>query len=607
MDMIPTPASRFVRHVAAAALCGAISPSSGHEREVHDQITRHAEASAFTLSTSYSAFLATISSDCTRPVAVDSMAEGSIREDDNVWRGDGGFRSFNHFYDPTTRLGLSDFPVDYRISPFGVDSFTWASTRNCPGINFRVAGLPANVNTYNRCSWQNARDGQWLGLTAQQPAYRFVALTNMFRAIGQVIHLLQDKSQPQHTRNEQHLFFLGESPIEGYGREQLPQLNFQHAMLPWRADEFTSLEDFWNRGAYVGLNSTWLVADAAANGASSARLGLAEFSNGNFLGARHLFPEYYSPGKVQYYPFPSRNRSTTYNQVRANPSTGLDTFTMDNGHQGRGIYLRKNADGVVVPHLARVNYLGARIPNLTGVPYCTIDDPLVLQDYHNVLIPKAVEYSAGAIDYFFRGRLDASLCAPSPDDESQRSLLVTNLSGATLNHGQFVLLWDTAGHVRTPVASFPVTTLANNETATFQFTMPQGPVANYVVAYHGSIDVAGPNYRDPVDADIAAAATLLNDWLIDEFDPPDSDCSQYDWDFMDLFDPVRGHATVHLVNRRRLASARADFEQRWGTHGHAPQGHYTASLQIRSQGTGCRWQNLLPGPLDQDRSAGLRG
>src|SRR5439155_19141685 len=260
--------------IVAIACAGCRAVLIGHEVSVHQEITRHAADTALAYSISYAAFLDTVSTDCPLEDATNSLIEGSAREDD-TWKDDGGIRTFNHFYDPLTRQGLSNFPPDDRIAPFGNDSFTWAWTRNCPGIDFLrlVGNLGLNVDTHNSWSWQNARDEEWVGLTARNPSDRHNALTNMFRMIGQVVHLLQDTSQPQHVRNEQHLPPLWQSPIENYGGTNDLHLNYQHGMLPWKADGFTKLEDFWNRGRYNGQDSSALVADAGTTGVSAARLG----------------------------------------------------------------------------------------------------------------------------------------------------------------------------------------------------------------------------------------------------------------------------------------------------------------------------------------------
>ena len=122
------------------------------------------------------------------------MRIGSFDEDWADHTNDvGGKRSYNHFYDPLTGLGMSDFPPDFRVM-MGTNSFTWASVSNCPGFYFHPLFLRSqiqNINTSNIWSWQNARGYEWRGLTATDLLGRQTNLDNMFRAVGQVMHLLE--------------------------------------------------------------------------------------------------------------------------------------------------------------------------------------------------------------------------------------------------------------------------------------------------------------------------------------------------------------------------------------------------------------------------------
>ncbi len=183
--------------------------SFGHDIPVHRAITINAAASAYDASPAYVSFVNMISSDLSyadqngRSGVTNYMVEGSAHEDDKL-KDDpiGGYRSLNHFYDPTKNppLGLTDQPWPLRTAAIGRDSFTWASISNSPGKDSYLES-----GKYNIWSWQNARYYEWLGLTATNRLDRQTNLANMFRAVGQVMHLLQDTSQPQHVRNEQHL------------------------------------------------------------------------------------------------------------------------------------------------------------------------------------------------------------------------------------------------------------------------------------------------------------------------------------------------------------------------------------------------------------------
>jgi len=242
-----------------------LQASLAHDIIVHQQITINAASSALTYSSAYDDFLNTISSDCSAAQAVGLMKVGSGLED-NVDIDAGGKRPFNHFYDPLDNQygkGLSDFGEFHFL--FGQNSFTWASISNSPGYN-----VAFNQGTSNVWSWANARDYEWLGLTSANPTDRRANLGYMFRAAGQVMHLLEDTSQPQHVRNENHLdyinpsglsphLFNGDFPspwhshIEDYGQDHWRTLNYgDGSMLDWRGAGFTKLEDFWDRHLYNG-------------------------------------------------------------------------------------------------------------------------------------------------------------------------------------------------------------------------------------------------------------------------------------------------------------------------------------------------------------------
>ena len=241
------------------------------------------------------------------------------------------------------------------------------------------------------------------------------------------MHLLEDTTQPQHVRNEQHLDYIPhttfgltnlgltnfygipspwQSPIENYGFANIfNKLNYQHGMLDWRGAGFTKLEDFWDRHLY---NRNPAVLSADTSGGSNT-LGLAEWCNGNFLGVRHKYAEYYQTNSIKYYPFPSRTTSTDYRVRQAsldNLIAGANTLTLKNGLQVKAIYLKKTGDGITMDYMSRFTYFGGRFPHYAPM---TIRDDNVLSNYHAIFIPRAVQYSAGLLDYFFRGTISSSV------------------------------------------------------------------------------------------------------------------------------------------------------------------------------------------------------
>jgi uncharacterized protein YjbJ (UPF0337 family) len=288
------------------------------------------------------------------------------------------------------------------------------------------------------------------------------------------------------------------------GRIQNLQLNYSNSVLDWRGVGFVKMEDFWDRHLY---NRDASKLDADVNGGTST-LGLAEWCNGNFLGARHLYAEYYETNSIKYYPFPSRNTSTDYLQRRGNLPSAVHPLSLRNGQPGQAIYLAKTNDGIQIPYHSRYTYFGAKFPNVGMI---TINDPNVLSNYHNIFIPKAVEYSAGLIDYFFRGTLASGL--PGGTNGSF-DLNIENTSSQDLAGGGFHLYWDDSTGNRTELTGSDFVTnypgaLAAGDSFDAAFVSVTNAV-DYVLVYQGTIGTSAGVPLDQVDTNIAIAVTALN-------------------------------------------------------------------------------------------------
>jgi hypothetical protein len=496
--------------------------SFGHDQIVHQAITANAAISAYAYSSAYSDFLNTIASDnFFVQNATNSMVGGSFDEDytlklDQI----GGNRSLNHFYDPIRKSGLNDWgwPTSlFTQAPLGQNSFDWGSISNEPSVPH---GWPINqLGTYNIWSWQNVRYYEWLGLTATYQSVRQTNLANMFRGIGQVMHLLQDTSQPQHVRDEQHLDvdplfkqnLWSRSAIEDYGGKHVNNLNYAHGMLDWRGAGFTQLKDFWDRDFLRTGGRTALNADLSG-GAST--LGLAEFTSGNFIGQRATYAEFFSDQTdIHYFAFPSLTDTTQPNLQEGNlwgTATHGDV-TLENFKQGTRLYISKANAGVSVTYHSALSYLVAEHPGKSGgLPILTIADPNVLSNYHNIFIPKAVEYSAGLLDYFFRGTMSVSL------DYDANSQIYTftnqNTSGQDFYNGSFSLIEEDASGNRALVWQTNLSEmisggiLANSNSVNMTYSGLASSGTKFMVVYQGTIGQTNNSALDPVDANIGIVA-----------------------------------------------------------------------------------------------------
>src|SRR5262249_48206939 len=128
---------------------------------------------------------------------------GAIREDDEL-------RFLNHFHNP-----LNAWTVAGYVN-VGQSSILWAqkAARSTPSW-----------------SWPDARRYYLEALTLPRASERDAALARTFRALGHVIHLVQDAAVPAHTRNDPH---------SAYNYERLVR-DVQQSIDPREAAFFTSL------------------------------------------------------------------------------------------------------------------------------------------------------------------------------------------------------------------------------------------------------------------------------------------------------------------------------------------------------------------------------
>lgn len=447
----------------------------------------------------------------------------------------------NHFYTvkPERTVGKAHGLSDKSEGVLGqlpkptTNSYVWATdpSIDTPEI-FNVNNLlnfihpwawhwPPPPKPKNEDTWGKARSYQYAALTSQLKADRDKKMANTFYSLGHIIHLNQDCSQPDHTRDDAHPFRVH---IENYGKKSvLPQPGAfepqpKRGWAYWRDQaQFKRLRDFWDRGFYRG-NARALDLDASGNDAY--KLGLAEFSNGNLLGENALYAEFFKPDDTQYFPYPSLANTDQPQIIKLGDwLNSVDSTTLQDGTQGQLVYLKKFGAGKTVKHHSALKYLGAmnmgKMGSMPGATVLTINDPEVLKDYHTVMIPKAIEYSGGILDYFFRGRID--VCPTYSGTPGQYNLAIKNKSGETFKDGVFRLFYDNAQGDRTEIVApdFAISysgSLADNEVITGTFTVPAEPVAAYTLVFKGIIGTTDDVASDSVDKDIAVATKRFT-WL----------------------------------------------------------------------------------------------
>ncbi len=386
--------------------------------------------------------------------AFESMAGwlmlGSVREDDVLWDAgalentpqddpQGAFnRVYNHFYDPYFDRALT-LPVE-----LGSKAPVWA-----------VTGLNKAGEHRNHFAALDAREAMWRALTLKQyPSpvsgtlddLAFTPTANLrtredlraaywattFRALGDIVHLLQDMAQPQHTRNDPHAglgcktniddclaghasyyegyiearatgtagfqlrerFFKTSDPNDIGEQVTKPLLDFQGAPQ-YETVRFAKFGDFFSTGTFSdSLNAQ----------------GLANYSNRGFYSAGtninrgHLTP-YLAP--------PPLGIGASLGEVvladgtvqNANAKSVPGALTLVKGGVPDSVYPDRE-DGQSIALSTKGVFDQFMKP--LGKAHYTLNH-YNYDDQARLLIPRAVAYSAGLLDFFFRGKMEISL------------------------------------------------------------------------------------------------------------------------------------------------------------------------------------------------------
>lgn len=378
-------------------------------------------------------------------------------------------RSKFHFHDPTKSFdgaGLGNLAVDAICANFRHrSSLLWSQDAD------------------NLWSWQNARKYYYQALTSSDNASRERKFADTFRALGQVMHLLSDSSVPEHTRNDIHVFpILDNQNFRGIGRwtyETWCKYNFLGLNMSGSAIG-DILTDNPPVSGLAPITNLW---DAAPSAGYGWPIGLAEYSNYNFLSNDTIFKDY-----------PSPQRPNTYT---------LESVVAEDGTTDARVYFQgTTSHGENIAHLASAGYflseLSATSPEGMNDSRFNLDDN-VFKDYAAFLVPRAVGYSAGLLNYFFRGDMNIKKKPAAADYE------ILNNSEEEMD-GTFELWYDNASEQRRKIWSSSLSlggkSSGNNKADLTGFSAPDDPLeeGKYMLVFRGRMG----NEED------AVAARMIN-------------------------------------------------------------------------------------------------
>lgn len=353
-------------------------------------------------------------------IAKQLMADGARYEDN--WP-----RPINHFFNPLTGLGLG----------LAYSAPDWALSDN-----------EDQTALFESYSYRDARRAYYDALSKPNVGDREVALGRVFETLGHVVHLIQDMAQPQHVRNDSHYdkveatYSRYEKMTEKLVRDNAGAITFTGYPNAYQKNDSRSLTSpraFWQTGA-LGLA-----------GVQQGK-GLAQFTNRNFVSSGTNFG-----GSI--------NRLSAYSGAKgtfplpdpalARVSAPIDVSSLDPTLPPGEFMLFVSTP---VTETLFSEYQGAT--NQRASTFSIFDQDLALKGSSMVfalnkfnfaaardfLIPRAVAYSAGMIDYFFRGDIDLL-----PDPTLMSRYVIANYNVESMK-GTFALFYDALDGTRKPLS-----------------------------------------------------------------------------------------------------------------------------------------------------------
>jgi hypothetical protein len=272
------------------------------------------------------------------------LLDGSRREDDIP-------RFMNHFYDPINNRGITTDAAITPLLPVG----SWQATKywaeDSANQNSPIYKVPATI-----ASILTAIDQKKISVISSETNFTWSKAIDLYAsgkneeamfALGHVLHLMEDMSVPDHTRNDAHIV---DSPYELYTDRFV--LN--------QPDQFLSMK--LSGKQLLAMDNLGVLFD-----------GLAVYSNNNF----------YSKDTI--------GIQSGYNLPQPDYFQLCDGFLCgifkDEDNNVYYLMLKKSISGNVVT---------------MNVADASIDNIFIKQDYWSLLSSKAVQYSASVISLFFK-------------------------------------------------------------------------------------------------------------------------------------------------------------------------------------------------------------
>jgi len=342
-------------------------------------------------------------------------------------------RVSSHFYDPVHNIPLTVLGIQQ-----GSKATDWALGLT----NALDVSEPEDTGRRQHFSLRDFYNNLYWAMTLERPHVgggprtardrerdsdeRKQRFATSLKSLGHVVHLLQDMAQPQHSRNDQHLgisAFIKKRLFEPFTETRVTQ-NFGNGNYTGVVTDFFGYpppHDWFPQPVFAGASGDYPIpafthavqyyttrGPTDNNSTIPSRKGLADFSNKNFFTVGTM------PGDTDF-PYPSQTLSG-YAQVQIG-----DAMVIGNEHT-TNFYLTAPVQDALNPSFRDQlpSYTNGQVPLLSLsqlqdlsdlTPAATNEVSLDLTNYvamADVNIPRAIGYSAGMMNFAFRGELEVA-------------------------------------------------------------------------------------------------------------------------------------------------------------------------------------------------------
>lgn len=335
----------------------------------------------------------------------------------------GTARSLNHFHNASkatlAEARLTDVPT---FMPIG-GSPTWESTPL-----WAQDGDNQRTKVNGDWSWNMVRSVYYKYLITSDSSLRELWQVDYLKGLGYQMHLIQDMGQPNHVRNDTHIWdgaslVLG---LETWARRKdveiiknqildnmttIPAVTV-NLIAPFAADSTKApVANLFDTRSYLGTRSP----SAAFN------QGLAEYTNANFFSENTIFASEYGTDDKHYQPYPRKDETNIQDFI--DEQMALTTVTNDDdfGSFDTFVVKKQTTNGEPLNCIATSGPFSRKLYQEWGEDkyfYRSFMYDSCFREYAEKLIPASVAYSKAMLEYFHRGKLEIT-----PPDQQVYSII----------------------------------------------------------------------------------------------------------------------------------------------------------------------------------------